>query len=311
MVASTYMPDLHDTIARTRAVGRQRKTRTAHDEEHLQLARALWDRGLSVIPVPRPEPNARAGEPGDGKVPAIAWRTYQGRQPTAAEIHGWFNATPQNLAVVTGAISGIVVVDADTPEALRWCVERLPYTPWQTQTARGFHLWYAHPGVRVPNRARIQTGTGRLAIDVRGDGGFVIAPGSLHASGVRYEQAGDWTVSRDQLPRFLPGWVEWRSLVSERLHSPAGARKYVTDAIARASRYLAAIPAPVIGQGSDAATLYAACRLVRGFALASDDAESLLWNWAGGRPGWTREWIHRKVRHAERYGTEPIGGLLS
>jgi hypothetical protein len=79
--------------------------------------------------------------------------------------------------------------------------------------------------------------------------------------------------------------------------------------IDRARRYLAAIPAPEIGQGSDVATLSAACRLVRGFGLSPRDAEALLWDWAGSRPGWTRESIARKVAHAQRYGTEPIGAL--
>ena len=30
---------------------------------------------------------------------------------------------------------------------------------------------------------------------------------------------------------------------------------------------------------------------------------------AGGRLGWTREWVAEKVEHAERYGTEPVGAL--
>jgi hypothetical protein len=77
----------------------------------------------------------------------------------------------------------------------------------------------------------------------------------------------------------------------------------------RARRYLASIPRPEIGAGSDAATLYAACRLVRGFGLTEGDAGALLWEWAGGRPGWTHAWITRKVAHASRYGTEPIGAL--
>ena len=76
-------------------------------------------------------------------------------------------------------------------------------------------------------------------------------------------------------------------------------------------RTLAAIPPPTIGQGSDAATLYAACRLVRGFALSSADAAALLWEWAGGRPGDARMGA-RKVTHAERsQGTEAIRGLVS
>ena len=271
----------------------------------LQRALSLRSRDLSVIPVPLPRPGVPAGTPGDGKVPAIAWRPYQTRRPTEAEILDWFGAQRSNIAVITGAISGVVVIDADSPEALRWCVRRLPYTPWQTETVRGFHLWYRHPGVPVPNRAYLQTEHGRLAIDVRGDGGYVIVPGSLHASGVAYREAGDWTVPRAQLPRFCPDWLERPP------RTPLGPRtpRLTGASLDRARRYLGAIPRPEIGAGSDHATLYAACRLVRGFELRAADAEALLWEWAGSRPGWTRAWVAEKVAHAERYGTEPMGAL--
>jgi hypothetical protein len=81
------------------------------------------------------------------------------------------------------------------------------------------------------------------------------------------------------------------------------------DVVERARRYLAKIPQPEIGQGSDSATLYAACRLVRGLALSESETVALLEEWAGGRPGWTREWIGRKVAHAIKYGSEPVGAL--
>jgi hypothetical protein len=273
----------------------------------LPIARRLLGLGLSVIPVPRPRPGVPSGRPGDGKVPAIAWREFQTRLPTDAEVADWFGAEPMNIAVVTGAVSGVVVIDADAPDALRWCTQRLPYTPWQTQTARGFHLWYRHPGVPVANRARIDTRDGRLAIDVRGDGGFVIASGSIHASGAEYREAGNWNDSRTSVPRFWPGWLQRPTRPAV---PPLNIPRPTGDLIARARRYLAAVPRPEIGQGSDPATLSAACRLVRGFNLSPADAEALLWEWAGGRPGWTRAWIAVKVVHAERYGTEPMGALL-
>ena len=81
------------------------------------------------------------------------------------------------------------------------------------------------------------------------------------------------------------------------------------DLMDRARKYLSAIPQPTIGAGSDAQTFYAACKLVRGFDLAVNDAEMLLWEWAGNRTGWTPDWIAAKVAHALNYGTEPIGGL--
>jgi Bifunctional DNA primase/polymerase, N-terminal len=272
------------------------------DRVELTIARALLARGIPTIPIPRPRRGIPPGCPGDGKVPAIAWREYQTRLPTDDELVAWF-ARPMNLAAVTGAFANVIVVDADSRDALHWCTAHFPYTPWQTQTARGFHLWYRHPGVPVANRARLETRDGRLAIDVRGDGGFVIAPGSLHASGVRYAFAGDWT--RDDVPRFWPGWLQRPPRPTPR---PIASRP-TGDVVDRARRYLAAIPVPEIGAGSDTATLYAACKLARGFGLCAADAEALLWEWAGGRPGWTRAWIAAKVAHAERYGTEPIGAL--
>ena len=162
-----------------------------------------------------------------------------------------------------------------------------------------------HPGTRVTNRARVATGAGRLDLDVRGDGGYVIVPPSVHASGFTYREAGDWTVARRDLPTFQHQWLERPATPAAptRISMPTG------DLVARARAYLFAIPRPEIGAGSDAATLYAACRLVRGFGLSHGDAVALLWEWAGGRPGWTPAWIAEKVNSAERYGTEPIGAL--
>lgn len=273
----------------------------------LELALELANRDLSVFPVPRPRPGTSAGEPGDGKVPAIAWRTYQSRRPTEAELAAWFNGEPQNVAVVTGTVSGIVVVDSDSPEALRWATRHLPYTPWQVRTAKGYHLYYRHPDEPVRNRARVDPGSGRLAVDVRGDGGFVIGPGSVHASGHVYVTAGDWREPRATLPVFDTVWLDARPTptTSARPALPA-----TGDTVTRARRYLAAIPPPEIGHGSDTATLYAACRLIRGFAVPEAEAVALLDEWAGGRPGWDRDWLARKVRHAVRYGTEAVGGLL-
>jgi hypothetical protein len=112
-------------------------------------------------------------------------------------------------------------------------------------------------------------------------------------------------VPRDRLPRFWPGWVA-RPQRPTPQHPPTRPWGTILD---RARRYLAAIPRPEIGSGSDAATVYAACRLVRGFELNENDAIELLWEWAGNRDGWTRDWVAAKVRNASSYGTEPIGGL--
>ena len=135
-------------------------------------------RGWSVIAV-QPQ----------GKRPLVAWREFQQRCATADEIAHWFRHWPDaNVGIVTGRVSGIVVVDVDAghggddsvaaAEALHG---PLPATVAAATGGGGHHLYYAHPGGTVPNRVGIRPG-----IDVRGDGGCVVAPPSLHPSGRRY-----------------------------------------------------------------------------------------------------------------------------
>jgi hypothetical protein len=288
-------------------------------------ALALRRRGLSVIPVPRPRAGAEKGTPGDGKVPAIRWREYQERLATETELANWFGGEPMNLAIVTGAISDVVVIDCDSPAAMAWAKRRLPYTPWQTKTIKGYHLFYRHPGVRITNRSHIETQDGKLSIDVRGDGGFVVVAPSHHAAldddqrvtgtDGTYSEAGDWRIPRDRIPRFWPGWIarptrpsSSQSSSSQPISSRPATRS-PPDLLARARKYLDAIPRPEIGAGSDTATLCAACKILRGFGLNHAETEDLLWAWAGNRAGWTRAWIAEKVRNAHRYGSEPHGAL--
>lgn len=104
-----------------------------------------------------------------------------------------------------------MVVDVDTAHgggrSIRELMERhgaLRDAPRARTGSGGWHLLFAHPGERVPNSA------GRLGvgIDVRGDGGYVIAPPSTHASGRLYR----WEVAPHELPP-LPDWL--RSLVTQ------------------------------------------------------------------------------------------------
>lgn len=80
----------------------------------------------------------------------------------------------------------------------------------------------------------------------------------------------------------------------------------------RAQHYLWALPPAVAGQHGDLATFRACCRLVRGFLLTDDEALSILQDWnAHCQPPWTERELAAKVRHARRYGREPLGGLLA
>jgi putative DNA primase/helicase len=96
----------------------------------------------------------------------------------------WPNA---NFGIATGRRSGIFVLDVDgtvgkaSLEALQDRHGRLPKTV-TVKTGKGRHLYFRCDGARVSNSA------GRLGkgIDVRGDGGYVVAAGSVHVSGALY-----------------------------------------------------------------------------------------------------------------------------
>jgi Bifunctional DNA primase/polymerase, N-terminal/Protein of unknown function (DUF3987) len=100
----------------------------------------------------------------------------------------WWTKWPSaNIGLATGAVSGIVVVDIDNPEAKEELKKILPSdydigAVTRSATGRGWHLVYAHPGVEVKNR------TGILPkVDVRGDGGYIIVEPSTHISGKQYK----------------------------------------------------------------------------------------------------------------------------
>lgn len=97
-------------------------------------------------------------------------------------IRGWWALWPDaNVGIACGAVSGIVVLDVDGAageEALREFGS--PPTP-TVITAKGAHRYFAHPGDKVRNAVRL-----RPSLDVRGDGGYVVAPPSVHESGHVY-----------------------------------------------------------------------------------------------------------------------------
>lgn len=125
-----------------------------------------------------------------------------------ATIEAWADRWPSaNVAVATGVLSGLVVLDVDgvvgkqTLGALECEHGSLPQTVESLTGGGGRHLFFRHPGV-------VRNSVGRLGpgLDVRGDGGYVIVPPSLHPEGKRYVwRAGH---SPDEMPLAeVPAWL--------------------------------------------------------------------------------------------------------
>ena len=125
------------------------------------------------------------------KVPAVKWEEYQRRHLTFDECERWFSTPGYNVGIVTGTISGIFVVDADSPEALRWAHENLPACDLRVRTSKGLHLYYPYSGDRpMRNKCRVRFDGRQLEIDIRADGGYVVGPSSVHPSGHIYTREG-------------------------------------------------------------------------------------------------------------------------
>jgi hypothetical protein len=80
----------------------------------------------------------------------------------------------------------------------------------------GRHLLLKHPGQRVPNSAGV-LGPG---LDVRGDGGYIVVPPSLHASGRRYSWDGALHPAHMK-PAPMPLWLAERLTQPGRRNGPA------------------------------------------------------------------------------------------
>jgi hypothetical protein len=106
-------------------------------------------RGWSIIPI----------RPGD-KRPLARWEEFQHRHPTETEVGVWFYRCPEaGIGIVTGAISGLVVIDVDVGHGGDESVERLerehghlPGTVECRTGGGGRHLYFAHPGGLVRNK---------------------------------------------------------------------------------------------------------------------------------------------------------------
>lgn len=138
------------------------------ESDFRDVARQYVKWGLSPIPL-------RARD----KRPLRAWEEFQKRVVTEAEISAW---QWPNIGIVTGAISGVIVLDTDGAEGEETIKQHDALQTPTVKTAKGRHLYFKHPGGRVSNFTRKLPG-----LDLRGDGGYVVAPPSIHPSGVVYE----------------------------------------------------------------------------------------------------------------------------
>ncbi len=173
------------------------------DNDLLEHARRYLELGLAPIPCHAPAADrkctCRLGLDcvSPGKHPAVPWQRFQKKTIDDDQLLVWFGDggiySDRNIGIVTGAISGnVFVIDVDcgpgkqgddTLQELQLKFDDLPPTMEAKTGNNGKHLFY-----RAPNGVRIITDKNVLGpgVDVRGEGGFVVAAPSTHANGNQY-----------------------------------------------------------------------------------------------------------------------------
>lgn len=130
-------------------------------------------RGWSVIPVADNKKPAFGLLPKDGTGKAT-WKMYQHTKPTLDELVNW--STAPKIGVVTGEISGVIVLDVDPGGMDSLKGKHLPVTPTVRTPRGGCHYYYKYPGFKVITDSKILGENSE--VDIRGDGGYAILPES-------------------------------------------------------------------------------------------------------------------------------------
>ena len=123
-----------------------------------------------------------------GKVPLVSWKPYQDHLPTEEQITTWWTKWQgANIGMTTGHLSGWIVIDSDSAVATKRFEDSYPEArdTLQAQTGRdGARHFYFVDEEGIRNDAGKLLGEG---IDIRGEGGYVVFPPSVHANGKSYQ----------------------------------------------------------------------------------------------------------------------------
>jgi len=227
-----------------------------------------------------------------------------------ADIRAWWTKWPDaNVGIATG--NHLAVIDLDDATAIAKLDELavshggLPSGPI-VQTGRGKHLYF-RTGRPLGNKAKVHG----VSIDIRGVGGYVVAPPSRHVSGAEYK----WLNGSQSLP--LPDLPEWFFKQLDG-NAPAETNGHVLtvrsapDIIQRAIAYLANCPPAISGSAGHNQTFDVARAIVYGFNLGPEIAYDLLAAHYNPRcvPSWTESELRHKCNEANVKPFEKPRGYL-
>src|SRR5215210_5964220 len=193
-------------------------------------------RGWSPIPI-----KSRSKEPNLHEL-----RPYLTRKATQEELGAW---SWSGVGIVTGAVSGVLVLDVDGPEGEAELQKHgHPVTPMVRTASGGLHLYFKHPEQHVRTGIRVAPG-----LDVKASGGYVVAPPSVGPNGQAYE----WIISPEDAE--LADSPEWlMSLIERPRRNGAAPPVGKTIAPGRRNQELTSIAGTMRRRGLEEAEILAA-----------------------------------------------------
>ena len=131
----------------------------------LEWALKYRAKGYSVIPV------------GSDKRPLIEWTKYQKELPEEDQVKKWWDKqSPPNLAIVTGKLSNLTVIDTDSDEATKKIQEMIPESlevPVQSSPRGGRHFFFQYQPDLTSKRIEKD-------IDIKTEGGLITVAPSMN-----------------------------------------------------------------------------------------------------------------------------------
>lgn len=158
-----------------------------------------------------------------GKHPLVRRGLYEATTDPKQIQSWWRRWRSANIGIATGAESGIVVIDVDLPAAFaslgRLIEVQLPATLTGLTGGGGVHLVYGSGDEALGNSAGQLPGIEDElpGIDLRGNGGYIVAPPSVHRRGGSYE----WLDANRPVTE-APAWLKQPERVYLALNDVAG-----------------------------------------------------------------------------------------
>lgn len=231
-----------------------------------------------------------------------------------ATIRTWWQRWPDaNIGMPAGQASGVVVLDVDPRNGGDESLLDLPPLPATVECLTGGggrHIYFAWPGIQAPCRNNA-LGPG---LDLKGDGGYVLLPPSVHPSGRRYE----WELSSHPDDAPIAPMPQWLLAMIRPTGIPYGisegtfTQTPVRIPVGRRTLAFIAQGAPI---GCQRLSAVAAARNLLSAGYSIEAAADAVWqglqasDWAPSREPWTKEDALKIVADLARKPAPPLRPL--